>query len=125
MSVWSKDELAVIASTDDLYISVANPDGTMHKPTWIWVAPTVDGGVYVRGYSGVDARWYKAAKAAGHGHVKVDSLEKDVTFEFPTDDATNAVVDAGYQTKYAGSPYLPPMLGKAQRAATVKLTPIV
>lgn len=124
MSDWTKDELAVIASTDDLYISVANPDGTMHSPTWIWVAPA-EGDVYVRGYSGVEAKWYKAARAAGRGHVSVGGLKKDVTFEFPTDDATNAVVDAGYQTKYAGSPYLPPMLGKAQRAATVKLTPIV
>lgn len=32
-------------------------------------------------------------------------------------------IDAAYEKKYAGSPYLPPMVAAGPRAATVEITP--
>lgn len=122
MAHWTNEELELVTSEDNLYISIPNADGSMHAPTFIWIVRAGDD-VYTRAYNGPDGRWYSAAKAVGHGHIRVGEMEKDVVFEFPTDDDTNAAVDEGYKTKYAGSQYLPPMLGDKQRAATVKIIP--
>lgn len=37
MSAWTTEELAAVDKDDNLYISIPNADGTMHKPTWIWI----------------------------------------------------------------------------------------
>jgi hypothetical protein len=121
MSQWTKEELAVIAKDENLYLSIPNSDGTMHKPAWIWVVQAEDE-LYCRGYFGRNARWYQSAKREGHGHLSVGGVEKEVRFEFPTDEITNNNVDEGYRQKYAGSPYLTPMIGTA-REATVRLIP--
>ena len=39
------------------------------------------------------------------------------------DGAINDQIDEAYQTKYKGSPYLPPMIGARARSATVKIAP--
>jgi len=49
-------------------------------------------------------------------------MTKDVVFE-PADGATNDRIDEAYRTKYAGSPYLKPMIGDRARAATVRVMP--
>ena len=123
MTTWTKDELEAIAKDDNLYISIPNTDGSMHKPAWIWIAEA-DGELYCRGYAGTSSRWYQSAKREGYGHISVGGVEKDVTFEFPTDNETNDRVDAGYNTKFAGSPYLQPMLEAGPRSATVRLIKI-
>jgi len=122
MSAWTNAELAAIANDENLYISIPNPDGSLHKPAWIWVVQ-VDNDLYCRGYAGTSARWYRAARDVGHGHISVGGVEKDVVFAFPTDDETNDRVDAGYRAKYSHSRYLEPMIGKNARAATVRLIP--
>lgn len=121
---WTSEELDAIAKDKKLYISIPNADGTMHAPTWVSVVQSGKN-VYIRSYSGTEGLWYKAAKAAGHGHVSVGGIEKDVTFEFPTDKITNDAIDEGYRKKYAGSQSLEAMLGKKQLEATVMLMSVV
>ncbi len=123
MNTWTQQELEAIAADKALYISIPNADGTMHKPTWVWIFQAGDD-LYSRSAAGVEGRWYSAAKAAGHGHLSVGGVEKDVTFEFPTDDETNDAVDEGIRLKYAGSPYVEGMCKAKQRAATVKFIPV-
>lgn len=122
MTGWTQEELAAVDRAKDLYISIPNEDGTMHKPTWIWAVRSGDD-VYARGFAGTASRWYVAAKAAGHGHILVGGIEKDVTFEFPADAATNDPLDKIYPAKYADSPYANSMSGETQRAATVRFIP--
>lgn len=122
MAGWTKEELAAIAKDENLYISIPNEDGSMHKPAWVWIAQAGED-LYARGYSGTSSRWYQAARKMGHGHISVGGVEKDVTFEFPEDKATNDAVDEGYKSKYAGSQYLAPMIDDSSRIATVKLVP--
>lgn len=122
MSDWTTEELEAIAGDSNLYISIPNPDGSMHKPAWIWIAES-NGNLYCRGYSGTSARWYQSAKREGIGHISVGGVEKDVRFEFITDKVANDVIDEGYKKKYKGSAYLSPMISERAREATVQLIP--
>lgn len=123
MADWTEGELHSIRSTDDFRISPFRADGTtLGTPTWIW-SVVVDGAVYVRAYNGTSSRWYGAATAQRAGRITAGGIAKDVTFTPTTDAAVNDAVDAAYQAKYAGSPYLPPMLTDRVRAATVRVDP--
>ena len=121
MTPWSQDDLRRIGASDDFHISPYRPDRTtVNTPTWIW-SVVVDDDVFVRAYNGTASRWYRAAKAQGAGHVRAAGLEKAVVFE-PVDDAGNDRIDDAYRAKYAGSPYLAPMISDRARSATVRIT---
>jgi hypothetical protein len=120
MGVWTRDELRKIADTDDLHISPFREDGTTYgTPTWIW-SVVVDDSVYVRAYNGMASRWYKAAMQQKRGRIRAAGMTKDVTFE-PVDDSMNDRIDDAYRMKYKTSAYLPPMISKRSRSATVKI----
>jgi hypothetical protein len=122
MSSWRKEELKQIADTDDLHISPFREDGiTYGTPTWIWSVVVADS-LYVRAYNGTASRWYKAAIQQKRGRITAAGLTKEVIFE-PVDDSVNDRVDGAYQAKYKSSPYLPPMISKRSRSATVKIEP--
>lgn len=53
MTSWSKDDLAAIASSDDLY---------------------------VRAYNGQASRWYQAALQKRAGRIRVAGMTQDVSF---------------------------------------------
>lgn len=119
---WSKDELARIAGADDLHISPFREDGqTYGTPTWIW-SVAVDDGLYVRPYNGANSRWYKAAMSQKAGRITAAGMTKDVSFE-PVEGPLNDRIDDAYREKYAGSPYLAPMIGAGPRSATVRIVP--
>lgn len=123
-TTWSKDELRRIAETDDLHISPFREDGkTYGTPTWIWSVAVGDA-LYVRGYNGTDSRWYQAALRQKAGRITAAGMTKDVAFEPVSGSGfLNDSIDDAYRSKYAGSPYLKPMIGAHARAATVKVIP--
>jgi hypothetical protein len=125
-SKWSKDELHRIAAADDLHIAPFREDGvTYGTPTWIW-SVAVDDALYVRGYNGQNSRWYQAAVRQRAGRILAAGRTKEVTFEpvdGPTNDGLNDRIDEAYRTKYRGSPYLDPMIGRRARSATVRIMP--
>jgi hypothetical protein len=122
MNTWLKDELRKIAEADDLHISPFREDGkTYGTPTWIW-SVAVDGTLYVRAYNGRASRWYHAAMRQRAGQITAAGLTKEVTFE-PVEGPVNDRIDDACRAKYAGSPYLDPMIGKRARSATVRIMP--
>jgi hypothetical protein len=122
VSSWKNDELRRIGETDDLHISPFRDDGkTYGTPTWIW-SVVVDGELYVRAYNGKESGWYKAAVRQKAGRITAADITKEVTFE-PVDGEINERIDDAYRTKYAGSPYLRPMISERARAATVRVVP--
>src|SRR5919204_2481113 len=122
MTKWSEEELRRIAATDDLHIAPYRDDGkTYGTPTWIW-SVVVDGDLYVRAYNGTSSRWYQSALKQKAGRITAAGMTKEVAFE-PVSDAINDRIDDAYRAKYAGSPYLAPMIGARARAATVRITP--
>ncbi|UOK73287.1 DUF2255 family protein [Ancylobacter polymorphus] len=119
---WTRDELSKIAATDDLRIAPFREDGSTYgTPTYIW-SVVVDDALYVRAYSGQSSRWYKAAIGQQAGRISAAGVTREVAFD-PADGAIGDRIDAAYRSKYAGSPYLDPMIGARARAATVKITP--
>lgn len=119
---WSAEELRRIAETDDLHISPLRDDSvTYGTPTWIW-SVVVDDGLYVRAYNGRQSRWYQAALRQKGGRIRAAGMTKDVRFE-PVDGPISDRIDDAYRAKYAGSPYLEPMISQRARSATVRVLP--
>ena len=111
----------MIGESDDLHISPFCEDGaTYGTPTWIW-SVVVDGELFVRAYNGQKSRWYQAAISQKAGRITAAGVTKQVTFE-PVNGPDDRI-DAGYRTKYSGSPYLDAMVGARARSATVKVIP--
>ena len=127
MGSWPQEDLRRIQQTDDLHISPYRADGvTPGTPTWIW-SVVVDGEVYVRAYNGTASRWYQAALRQRAGRIRAGGGEWEVAFE-PVDGtaaggAVQTAIDAAYRAKYAGSPYLAPMVSARTQAATVRVLP--
>jgi hypothetical protein len=123
MSVWPKEELRKVAEADDLHISPFREDGvTYGTPTWIW-SVALDDALYVRGYNGVESRWYRAAIRQKAGRINAAGMTKEVAFEAVDDRAMNDRIDEAYRAKYAKSPYLKPMISARARAATIRVGP--
>lgn len=123
MSRWSTRECAAIAGSDDFHIAPYRPDGrTPGTLTWIW-SVVVDGRVFVRPWHGPRSRWYRAAEAQGAGRITAGGLDRTVELRTLDDEQLNARVDDAYRVKYAGSPYLPPMVAAGPRRATVEVLP--
>jgi len=119
---WSKEELLRIVEADDLHISPLREDGvTCGTPTWIWCV-AVDGSLYVRGYNGVNSRWYQAAVRQKAGRIIAAGTTREVIFE-PIEGVLNDRIDDAYRAKYRSSPYLSPMISARARAATIKIMP--
>ncbi|WP_298860839.1 DUF2255 family protein [uncultured Microbacterium sp.] len=123
MTAWTPEQIEAIGSTDDFHISPYRDDGiTPGTPTWIW-SVVVDGDVYVRAYNGTASRWYRSALAQRAGRIRAGGLDAEVAFTTVDDAALNGRTDRAYSEKYAGSPYLPPMITAKTRAATVRVRP--
>lgn len=123
MSTWPTDIIAEIASSDDFHIAPYRADGeTTGTLTWIW-SVVVGDRLFVRAWNGTRGRWYRAALAQRAGRITAAGQGYEVDFAPVDDPDLNARIDAAYTTKYAGSPYLPPMVTAGPRAATIEVTP--
>ena len=119
---WPADKLRTTAETDDLHISPFREDGvTDGTPTWTW-SVVVDGALYVRRCNGQPSRWYQAATRQEAGRIRAAGRTKDVVCE-PVDGSPNDRVDHAYRAKYAGSPYVKPMIGARGQSATARVVP--
>jgi len=122
MAGWLREELKAIAESDDLHIAPFRADGeTYGTPTWIW-SVRMDDDLYVRAYNGQASRWYRSAMAQKAGRIIAAGLTREVAFESVAG-PLNDRIDERYRAKYAGSPYLAPMIGERARAATVRVVP--
>lgn len=107
---------------DDLHVSPFREDGaTYGTPTWIWNV-LVDGRLFVRAYNGPRSRWYRAAMNQGAGRIRLADETLEVTFAAAPAELADHI-DAAYREKYAGSPYLAPMLASGPRTAAVEISP--
>jgi hypothetical protein len=123
MSTWDKASLQTLRDHEDAHIAFPNPDGTLHQPTWIWVAPGNDE-VFVRSYNGPSGRWYNAARERPDGTIQCGGQSWEVTAaEVDTDELERA--DQAYLEKYRSylDSYLGHMLNEPSRVATLKLVP--
>jgi len=122
MAKWTATLLNEFTSADDMHGSPCYEDGkTPGTPTWIW-AVVVDGNLYVRAWNGQNSRWYQSAKQQGAGRIHLAGRDYDVAYvPVTTDGPLTAAISQAYETKYAGSPYLAPMVESGPIGATVRL----
>jgi hypothetical protein len=124
MTPWTNDELTRIGTAEELDIASLQADGTLGKPTTIWVVRVGDD-LYVRPVNGRSGAWFRGTQVRHEGHINAGGLDKDVNFvDVDADDTLNAQIDAAYWEKYPQYPqYVPPVVTPKARAATLKLVP--
>ena len=95
---WTPQELSRIETADELQVSCYRPDGTLRPYVTIWAVRSGDD-AYIRSAYGPGNGWFRRARAAGAGRVRVGGLEADVTFEAPAP-GVHADIDRAYHAKY-------------------------
>ena len=125
MAGWTKDELEKIAAAEELEIAPRRRDGTLRRPTTIWVVRVGDE-LYVRSWRGPTGSWFRAAQHTHEGRISAGGVEKDVRFVEAGDDVNDAV-DGAYRSKYSryAASYVEPMVRPEARATTLRLVPRV
>ncbi|MEK9536423.1 MAG: DUF2255 family protein [Aquiluna sp.] len=123
MRTWDEPSLDTLRGHEDAHIAFPNPDGTLHQPTWIWVAPG-EGEVFVRSYNGPGGRWYNAALERPDGTIECGGQSFEVT-ALPVEANELQRADEAYLAKYRSylDSYLGHMLKEPSRGATLKLVP--
>lgn len=121
---WTAEQLEDFSKADDMHVSPFYADGkTYGTPTWIW-SVVVDDNLYVRAYNGQNSRWYKSAMTQKAGKIRIAGQEFETEYlDAAGDSALDQKINAAYEQKYQGSPYLSMMLEESPISATVKLLP--
>jgi hypothetical protein len=114
---WSAAELETIDVEPSLVLSAGDTDEEVEVGFVI-----VDGGIYVRAYSGTDSVWFQAARDAGTGRVEIGSNTYEVAFAVASASADEvAAIDAAYVEKFGGMASI--ANSRDARAATLLIDP--
>jgi hypothetical protein len=117
----SADGLHHLADVEEIRIGFRRPDGSSGS-TPIWVVQVGDD-LYVRSVRGPKGGWYRRLRANPDGEVRDGEHRHLVRAEAVTDAGTLAEVTRAYATKYAGSPFVRPLLEEPSVGATLRLDP--
>jgi len=125
MTTWTSDELSKIGTAEELEIASLRGDGTLRKPTIIWVVRHGDD-LYVRSVRGRGSDWFRGTQTRREGHIEAGGVSKDVSFEDA--DANQSItnqIDAAYRTKYHryAANIINSVLSSEAQSATIKLVP--
>jgi len=123
MNMWTANELKLIGNAEELQIASLRGDGTLRKPTTIWVVRLGDD-LYVRSMNGRTAAWFRGVQERHEGHIQAGGVDKNVTF-VDADPDLNEQIDAAYHTKYRryGASIVGTIVSLEARSATIKLVP--
>ncbi len=125
MTGWTSDELTKIGTAEELEIASLRRDGTLRKPTTIWVV-RLGNDLYIRSVNGRTSAWFRGVQVRHEGHIQAGGVDKDVTFvEVDADDNSSNQIDAAYRTKYRryAANIINSVLSPGARSATIKLMP--
>lgn len=124
MTTWTGDELNKIGAAEELRIAGLKPDGTLRKPTIIWMVRVGDE-LYVRSVNGRSSGWFRGIQVRHEGRIWAGGVQKDVTFVEIPDPAINEQIDTAYATKYRryAASIIDSINGPKAGAATLQLIP--
>ena len=120
---WTRADLDRIGDAEELDIAPLRADGSLRPYVTIWAVRSGDD-LYVRSAHGPENGWFRRAKAAGAGRIRVAGVEYDVTFADAAD-GPHAALDAAYRQKYAAQPpqYVSPVVGEVAAPNTLRVRP--
>ena len=123
MATWTSEELNKIGKTEELDIRSVRKDGTLGKPTTIWVV-RLGSDLFIRCVNGREGAWFRATQVRHEGHIQAGGVDKDVTFE-DADSKLNDQIDAAYRSKYGHyeASIVNTDLTTGARASTTRLVP--
>ena len=123
MTTWTSDKLQKIATAEELEVASLRSDGTLRKPTPIWVVRVGDA-LYVRSVHGPTSAWFRGTEVRHEGRIWAGGVEKDVTFVDAEASLTDQI-DAVYRNKYRHYPtqYVDHVTSPVARSATIKIIP--
>lgn len=114
---WPSD----LETVSEIDVETRSSDGDVHRTT-VW--PVVDGGdVYVRSLRGSAGRWYQELMAGPDTVIHVAGEAVPVHAVPAPDLESIGRANAGYQRKYADSPYLGTMTREEILGTTLRLEP--
>jgi hypothetical protein len=124
MTTWTKGELNMIGTAEELQLASLQSDGTLRKPVTIWVVRLGDD-LCVRSVNGRNSAWFRGTQVRHQGHIRAGSVEKDVTFMEEAGPEINEQIDAAYRTKYRryAANIIDSIISPTARTATIKLVP--
>jgi len=112
---------ADLETVPEIDIETRSAQGEVHRTT-IWLV--VDGGdVYVRSLRGSAGRWYQELMAGPDALIHVEDEAVPVHAMPAPDVESIGRANAGYQRKYADSPYLGTMTREEILGTTLRLEP--
>jgi hypothetical protein len=98
MADWTVDQVAQIAAPEEVQVITRRRDGSLRRPTTIWIVGDGDR-VFVRSTNGRTAAWFRGAIASGTGQIVSGERASDVTFT-EAGAADLGDVDRAYRQKY-------------------------
>ena len=125
MTEWTRDELNKIGTAEELKIASLRRDGTLRKPTTIWVVRVGDD-LYIRSAYGPTSAWFRGVQVRHEGRIRAGGVEKDVSFgDAGAEPNLNDQIDTAYRTKYRRyeETYVKPVVSPEVRSTTIKLVP--
>ncbi|PYS07695.1 MAG: DUF2255 domain-containing protein [Acidobacteria bacterium] len=125
MTEWTREELNKIGTAEELEIASLRRDGTLRKPTTIWVVRVGDD-LYVRSAYGPTSAWFRGVQVRHEGRIRAGGVEKDVSFgDAGAEPNLNDQIDTAYRTKYRRyeETYVKPVVSPEVRSTTIKLVP--
>lgn len=79
MTTFTSVELDGIGKAEELEIMSLLSDGTLRKPTTVWVVRLGDD-LYIRSVYGRASAWFRGTQVRHEGRIRAGGIEKDVPF---------------------------------------------
>ncbi|MFE4499402.1 DUF2255 family protein [Rhodococcus sp. NPDC056743] len=122
MAGWSEEQVAAITNPQEVQVVTGRADGSLRKPTIIWIVGDGDR-IFIRSTNGRPAAWFTSAITTGTGQIIADGTAYDVKF-VEAGDADLPTVDSAYRTKYRQYPSIVDHLVESgPRSATLEVFP--
>ncbi|WP_203580353.1 DUF2255 family protein [Microbacterium hibisci] len=119
-SVWTPEQLRVLATAIEIEVSAPRRDGGLTHWTPIWVV-VARAEVFVRTWHRRETGWYGGAVRSGIARIRVEDSPLEVTVTAVGDEQA-ATVDAAYRAKY-GELAARSMVTAEAAASTLRLAP--
>jgi hypothetical protein len=111
-----------LANVEEIDLETSAGPGKPTRRRTIWVV-VVAGRVYVRSVRGAAGRWYRDLVRHPSATIHLAGRALAAHASLAADPATVDRVSQAFATKYAASPYLPPILRTETLPTTLRLDP--